>query len=164
MSKPTLDIFGSHLPILIKCIERTNGSILDIGMGLSTVIIHMMINKNDRKAYSYESDINWYKEYEKYNSHKHQINFVEDWDKVDFESRRWSVVLVDHHPARRRVVEVKRLAQNSDIVLLHDCDIFAKFYQQSGVYDLYKYKFIYDLCFPATIALSNTIDVSKLLI
>jgi len=154
--------FGSHIPILVKILERTDGRILDLGMGLSTIVMHAMATKTKRPVVSYESNMEWYKEYLKYQSDFHQIKFVDNWDKADIDNEFWDVALVDHHPARRRVKEVVRLANTANYILLHDSDIFNKFYTGSGIYPLFKYRFNYTKCFPGTVVLSNTVDLSIL--
>lgn len=162
MQKANLAIYGSHIPILVKILERTNGKILDLGMGLSTIVIHIMAAQTKRPVVSYESDKNWYQAYLIYASDFHQIKLVDNWDKAEIDSEFWDVALVDHHPARRRVEEIKRLANKANYILLHDSDIFNKFYTASGIYPLFKYRFDYTKSFPNTVVLSNTTDLSSL--
>jgi uncharacterized radical SAM superfamily protein len=157
-----LDLFGSHIPILVKILEKTNGKILELGMGLSTIVMHTMAAQTKRPIVSYESNKEWYEESLKYKSDFHQIEFVDNWDDADIDNEFWDVVLVDHWTDRRRVVEVKRLANKANYILLHDSDIFDKFYTQSGIYSLFKYRYDYTKCFPNTVVLSNFKDLSIL--
>ncbi len=162
MKRAKLTEFGSHIPILVKILERTNGKILDLGMGLSTIVMDILAAPTKRQVVSYESDREWYEAYSIYKSDFHQIKFVDNWNKADIDSEFWDVVLIDHHPARRRVQEVKRLANKANYILLHDSDIFNKFYTQSGIYPLFKYRYDYTKCFPGTVVLSNTVNLSGL--
>jgi hypothetical protein len=162
MEKTKLTLFGSHIPILVRILERTNGKILDLGMGLSTIVMDIMAAPTKRPIVSYESDKKWYQAYSIYKSGFHQIKFIDNWDKADIDSEFWDVALVDHHPARRRVQEIKRLANKANYILLHDSDIFNKFYTESGIYSLFKYRYDYTKCFPSTVVLSNTINLSSL--
>ena len=117
MKKIKLELFGSHIPILVKVLEKTKGKILELGMGLSTIVIHTMAAQTKRPIVSYESDRKWYEANLKYQSDFHQIKFVDNWDKADIDNDFWDVVLVDHWPDRRRVVEVKRLAYKANYIL-----------------------------------------------
>lgn len=162
MTKPSLAVYGSHLPILVKILERTEGKVLDLGMGLSTVVMHMMAAQTKRPIVSYESERVWYNAHLAYKSDFHQLKFIKDWDKADIDIYHWDVVLIDHHPARRRVVEVKRLADKANYILLHDSDLFNKYYTKSGIYSLFKYRYDYKKCYPNTVVLSNFVNLSSL--
>jgi len=162
MTHASLAVYGSHIPILVKILGNTDGKILDLGVGLSTIVMHAMATQTKRPIVSYESDKKWYEANLVYQSDFHQIKFVEDWNKADIDNEFWDVVLIDHHPARRRIEEVKRLANKANYILPHDSDIFNKFYTQSGIYPLFKYRYDYTRCFPNTVVLSNTTDLSNL--
>ena len=155
-------MFGSHIPILVKILERTDGKVLDLGMGISTFIIHAMAKQTKRKVVSYETYPSWYREYTSYQTDWHDIRLVNDWDKADIDNDFWDVALVDHHPAKRRQEEVRRLANNCNYILLHDSDIFSWHYKGTKIYDLFKYKYNYDKCSPNTMVLSNFKDLSDL--
>jgi hypothetical protein len=150
-----LSMMGSYMPILIKILENTDGKVLELGMGLSTAMIHMMCLKTKRPIVSYESDNQWFEKNKLYLTDWHQLKFVKGWDDADIDNEFWDVVLVDHHPARRRHEEVIRLANKANYIILHDTDIFKNYYERSGIYSLFKYRYDYDKCFPATTVLSN---------
>lgn len=155
--------YVTYLPILLKLVEQTDGPILELGMGYSTMILDMMCQQTERELASYENDEKWYKENLIYKSNYHSINYVEDWDKVPYHVRHWSIALIDHRPAMRRRVDAMRLKDNVDYILIHDSEPeIDRFYGYSRLYKLFKYRYDYKDCKPNTTVLSNFIDLSVL--
>lgn len=158
-----ITLYGTHLPMLIKAIEATDGPILELGMGVSTWVIEMLCKQTKRPIYSYENDPKWYLEYKKYESEYHRVLLVEDWDKIDIGGNDWGVVLIDHRPALRRHVDALRVKDNADYILLHDSEPeIDRFYKYSRIYPHFKYHFTYDKCKPYTTVVSNFKDISNL--
>lgn len=158
-----LSMYGSHIPFLVKAIEKTHGPILDLGMGLSTVVMHMMCKDRHRQITSIEADKDWFEAHLQYQTDWHRIMLVDDWKDAPLEKTHWALVMVDHAPAKQRIKEIKRLTQNADIVLIHDSEPDSnKYFKYSWIYPLFKYRYDYTKCTPNTTALSNTIDVAKL--
>jgi hypothetical protein len=153
---------SSHLPILLKILDRTEGKVLELGVGMSTPIIQTVCRLKKRQIVSYESYRAWFNFFKKYNTDFHQIKRVLNWDDADIDNDFWDVVLVDHAPDRRRPEEVKRLSQKANYIILHDADIIGKLYENSGIYDLFKYRYDYTDCFPNTVILSNFKDLEDL--
>lgn len=162
---------GSHLPILMKIMEMTDGSVLELGSGLfSTPFLHWACFDKKRKLITYENKKEFLKTFifddkrEAGNNYKyHEMRFVEnsDWDKIDI-SEHWSVALIDHNPGPRRREEIKRLADNTDYIVVHDTD--AKndwYYKYSEYFPLFKYRYDTKI-YPQTTVLSNLKDLSNL--
>jgi len=160
---------GSHLPIMIKLLEITDGPVLELGMGLfSTPYLHWACFDSKRKLLSCENKShfndfwNFTDKREAGNDYTyHTFEFIEDWDKLDL-SGQWSVVLVDHAPGPRRKEEIRRLANNADYIVVHDTNGRNDWhYKYSEIFSLFKYR--YDTKFyPQTTVLSNIIDVTKI--
>lgn len=148
--------YGSHLPVLMAIVGMTDGPILELGIGLySTPFLHFACLPTNRKLVSYDSDPGWIRYFKDCRSNFHQVNLIDDWNKLDI-SDLWDVVLVDHSPDARRHVEVARLANQAKYLILHDSDLENDaLYKYSEVYPLFKYRFDYTLCKPHTTILSN---------
>lgn len=159
--------WGTHMPILARAMELTDGPVLELGTGVwSTALMHMMASESKRKVVSYDNDPTWHESNLKWQSDFHDILVIPEdgWDDIPIEKTFWSVVLVDHKPAKRRMKEIERLAKNALIVLIHDSEPESdKFFKYSWIYKFYKYRYDYTKCRPYTTALSNFIDVAKLL-
>ena len=161
--------FGSHLPLLNKIMDISNGLVLELGIGLSsTPFLHWLCLDKDRGMVSYEGDGAYYRIFKYYRTPSHKIIHVTDWDKIDIEHDRWSVVLVDHSPHKRRRIEAVRVASNADFVILHDTEpehekLYGYNDTKEGAFPRFKYSYTYTKHKPFTSVLSNRVDVGKIL-
>lgn len=170
---------GSHLPLLMNVVNRTDGPILELGTGFfSTPVLHWMCNPKRRFLVSYESNPKFFEVAHNFEKRWHEVHLIEDWDKMtelpldpnqkDFKIRdgsfnRWAVVFVDHAPGVRRNVEMARAAWAADFVVVHDTEAKSDWhYNYTKSFPLYKYRFDYIDAMPNTSVLSNFIDVSKI--
>ena len=149
---------GSHLPLLIEIVKRTSGSVLEIGMGLnSSPVLHWLCTYQRRHLLSLENDPVWFEKNKAYENDYHHVELVTDWDKVDILSRYWSVVLIDHRPAKRRRFEAIRLKDNADYILLHDAEPEIKrFYGYQRILKHFEFNFLWEKLKPNTLVVSNT--------
>lgn len=157
--------WGTHLPILTRIMDVTDGPVLELGTGVwSTPVLDFMCRETKRKLVSYDNDPVWFEPNKKqWQSDFHDIKLVVDWNKADIDSIHWSVVLVDHKPAKRRMKDIKRLANNANFILIHDSEPESdRFFKYSWIYKYFKYRFDYIRCRPNTTVLSNFIDLKFL--
>ena len=155
--------WGSHLPVLIKTMSLTNGDVLEMGMGFySTPYLHWVCDMQKRKLVSYESIEKYFRLFRQYKSESHEITFIKDWDSAAIE-KPWDVVLIDHDPAIRRIIDIKRLANLAKYIVVHDTQPEEDWsYKYSEIYPLFKYRYNYTKVISHTSVLSNFIDVSNL--
>lgn len=148
--------YGSHLPVLMKLVEMTNGPILELGIGLySTPYLHYACLPTKRKLVSYEAEESWWRQFKDCRTDFHQVNLIEDWDKLEL-SGNWDVVFVDHGPDERRKDEALKVKDNAKYVILHDSDPENDYlYQYSEIYPHFKYRYDYAGAKPNTTVLSN---------
>lgn len=164
-SNPMMDItvqYGTFLPALIKVMQITDGPVLELGMGMfSTPYLHFACYPN-RRLVSYESDEEYFNWLNIFKNDYHEVHLVKDWDKIDL-SGHWSVVLVDHEPARRRKEEIKRLANCADYIVVHDTNPRLEHkYRYSEIYPLFKFRKDFNREKPYTAILSNFRDLSQI--
>ena len=151
--------YGTHRPLLCEAIMRTTGPILELGMGdSSTPSLHGVAEACGRFVCSYDHDASWVERYVKLRSIHHRIEHVTSWEECPIESTRWAVALVDHAPAARRAVDIARLAEHADVVVVHDTEDPA--YAYDSVFATYKYRLDDRARNPWTTLLSNYVDVS----
>ena len=157
--------YGSHLPVLTRLVDLTDGPVLELGMGLwSTPILDLMCRETGRRLFSYDNDLKWIEENKKWNSTFHRVDFVVDWESLPILQTHWSVVLIDHRPAWRRRMEAMKLANSADFILLHDSEPeIERFYRYSSIYPKFKYVYQYTKVRPHTAVLSNFRDPKPLL-
>src|SRR3990172_8056396 len=84
--------YGTHLPALIKAMEKTDGEVLELGMGIfSTPYLHYQCLLSKRKLVSYENYKAWLDFFTRYGyaNEYHEINFVESYADAQIEGRHW---------------------------------------------------------------------------
>ena len=135
--------YGSHLASLIKAFGKTTGDVLELGMGVfSTPYLHYACILSNRHLVSYENYKEWMGFFLKYNypCENHEINFVEKYADAKID-RPWDVVLVDMTPDDERIKAVRRLANLTKYIIIHDSsDKDERVYHYSEIYPLFKYR------------------------
>ncbi|MBN1168259.1 hypothetical protein JXA63_00055 [Candidatus Woesebacteria bacterium] len=143
----------THIPMLIKAVQITDGPVLEIGSGpFSTPLLHWLLAEANRKLVTYESDKEYFNAAQRFKSRSHSIRFVENWDKVDFGKNHWSVCLIDHEIERRQIESV-RLKNIVDFFVLHDTN--HPDYGYDNVWPHFKHIHHWKYCRPWTSVVSN---------
>lgn len=156
--------WSSHIPMLVKMLQNSSGPVLELGMGLfSTPVLHWMCQDLDRKLVSYENEEKYFKIDLDYQNPNHEVKLVENWDDAEIDNTHWGMILVDHAPASRRKVDIRRLANKADFLIVHDTQPEdERFYKYHWVFPEFKYRYDYTKASPNTTILSNFIDLSFL--
>lgn len=150
--------YATHLPLLLRAVAATTGPVLELGIGEgSTPAIHDICTKQSRKIVSYDTDVKWIERYaDKYTSDLHSFRYIarDAWDIADID-QPWSVVLIDHRPARRRRHEALRLANLAEFIVCHDTQLeIDRFYRYSTIWKEFKFV-LHSEDVPRTTVLSN---------
>jgi len=113
---------ASHIPTLVQVLSISQGPILELGTGpFSTALLHSLAVDQNRELVSYENDLKYYIHYKNFARGLHAIHFVTDWDSIVVQ-RTWGMAFVDHAPEERRAIEVSRLANYADYIVVHDSE------------------------------------------
>jgi hypothetical protein len=159
--------FGSHLPVLIKVLSltETESPALEFGMGFnSSPVMHWMCASKKQMLVSYENHIEFFgKPFEagRYEWDFHKVIYVDDWDKAEIE-KPWGMVLIDHDPGERRVVDIRRLANYAKYLVIHDSQMrINKILHYRDIFPLFKWQYNYTDYMPHTTVLSNFVDLSN---
>lgn len=154
--------YGTHLPALIKAMEKTTGDVLELGTGLfSTPYLHYKCILDNRKLVSYENVKSWYDILIHYGyPHKnHEINFVEKYEDAPIE-KPFDLVLIDQTPDSSRCETIQRLAGTAKYIIIHDSNgNKEKTYHYSTIYPLFKYRSIWDRDKNHATVLSNLVNL-----
>lgn len=152
--------WGSHIPALLKALELTKGSVLELGMGISsTPLLHAVCEQQDRLLVSCENDQQFIDLFKKYNTVSHQIRFVQDWTEVKPEP--CSVVLIDHKPEERRAIEIQRFAYFAEILVIHDTEPeHEHLYNMANIINSFKSKLVFYKNKVHTTLVSNFYDLN----
>jgi hypothetical protein len=148
--------YGSHLPVLLQALARTSGRVLELGMGAySTPLLHAVCALEQRHLFSLESDRAVYEWGRQYLGDFHTLIEVRDWDRAPLEQLDWDVALIDHNPPTRRAADIRRLAERTQYLVVHDSNGRYKEYGYAAIWPLFRYKLDFTALTPATTVLSN---------
>lgn len=160
--------YGTHMAPLFTAVMRTDGPILEMGAGdYSTPLLHALCSEKKRFLLTVETDQKWIDNFIDLKNFWHDFIYVspygEDsnlptWDSVG-NDQRWSIVLIDHRPGERRVRDIERLRNNTDIFVVHDTQ--QPSYNYEPLLSTFRYKYVYERYSTQTMLASDTIDVSK---
>lgn len=149
---------STHNPMLIKTIVISDGPVLEIGAGLySTPLMHWLCKMLGRKLVTYENNPSFYGFAKKFISKGHRVRFIKNWDEMDFKTH-WGVVLIDHDPDTRRVIDLINFKDKADYIVIHDTDMEDK-YNWGKAWPYFKYRFDWKECRPWTTVVSNFKDL-----
>ena len=111
---------ATHIPMLVKTFELTSGDVLELGSGFfSTTLLRWLCQMHRRTLYSFELSNFWYQKAMVRPVPFHKVIKIDNWNEAKIE-KHWGMVLVDHSPDERRWVEIKRLANLAEYMIIHD--------------------------------------------
>lgn len=164
MAQKSKAMMVTHLPLLLRVFTESEGDVLEMGTGyFSTLVFHWLAEMSKRRIVSYESQESWYQKALKYHTGTQEIIKVDNWDNAPIESQHWGMAFVDHHPNHRRHIDIKRLANNADFIVIHDTELeHDNQYHYTEVFPLFKYRYDFTKFYPYTSVVSNFKDLSNL--
>lgn len=153
--------YESHYVALASLVARTNGPVLELGVGEgSTPLLHYLCR--GRRLVSADNGREWLRRFGGYDiPGQHEFVYVEDWDKLDGiieREVRWSVALVDFAPGEKRISAAMQLKDVCDYIICHDSETdfgAAGNYQYHTIVPSFKYVSEYKRFRPYTLILSN---------
>jgi len=158
------ELVASHIPVLVRAFTLSKGDVLELGTGyFSTLVLRWLSELSGRKVYSYESRDHWFNRATKNYGGRpnHEIILTKNYDDAKIE-RPWGMAFVDHGPNDRRIIEIERLKDWADFIVIHDTNEDAdKSYHYSKIWPLFKYRVDVNHFWPPTSVVSNKVDVTK---
>ncbi len=154
--------YSTHMGVLINVLMHSKGDVIECGGGpFSTPMLHWLCKLQGRRLITYENHPDYHAFERQFQSQRHSVRLVEDWDKIDT-TKRVGVVFIDHHPPERRMVELERFKDSADYIVIHDTERVSREYNRDEVFTMFKYRHDWKDCKPWTSVLSNSKDLSKL--
>ena len=154
--------WGSHLSVLIRLMELTDGPVLELGTGFfSTPYLHHACYLRNRKLVSYENNPQYYKFLKKLETPWHEIHKVDDdWNipetKRGVHSDKWGFIFIDVQPDSKRKDLAKMLRNSAYYIALHDSQPRDDHYMQySKIYKWFKRRYDCTKFDPHTTVVSN---------
>ena len=151
----SIDLSGTHIPVLSKLLQGTTGSVLELGAGFnSTPLLYWTCKAEGRFFTSYENDPKWCEKMGFFTS------LIKDWNDADKDNLfMWSIVFIDLRPALERHRQAIRFKDKAVFVVLHDSEPeIDRFYAYRRVYPHFKYRYDFTKLKPNTVILSNFKD------
>lgn len=141
--------WGNHRPLLWLALEETQtGDVIEMGCGdESTKQLHDYCKENKRVLFSFDTDQKYIDRFAECASLNHRFHLISNnWDTARDICPNPSVILIDHGPGERRIVDVERFAQAAKILVLHDTQPppTAADYGWEKIWHLFKYRITLD--------------------
>lgn len=140
--------WNNYLPLLWLALDGTSeGDVIEMGCGDgSTERMHDYCKYNGRNLYSFETGEKYLQRFIHLKSPSHKFFHVKDWDVAKEECPNPSVILIDHAPGERRIVDVERFKDINGILVLHDTQPkpTAADYGWEKIWGLFKYRVTLD--------------------
>jgi len=137
----------SHIPLLIKVMEQTDGPVLELGAGPgSTPLLYWLCFDQGREFFSYDNNPEYVETLSKFGVKLGTDNYPD---------KHWGVVFIDHDQDLR-AQDAAKFAHKADQVVIHDSQKHLdQYFHYKSIYGLFKYKYKYGKVKPHTTALSN---------
>ena len=157
---PRADPYATHLPVLARVVTMSHGPVLELGAGwYSTPLLHWLCLPGG--CVTLDGDALMLVALDWCATSWHHLRHVQDWDAAPEPDRPgWAVALVDHAPAERRKVELRRLRGNARYVVVHDSD--EALYGLEPVAAQYRWRWEWRAMRPATAVLSDFADPAEM--
>ncbi len=126
--------WNNHRPLIYWALQETKGltePILEMGCGEgSTPYLIEFCKKNKRQLISYDYDKEW--------ADKYNAIHITDWDSINHEN--YSVILIDHSPGERRYIDIQKLKDKCEYMIIHDSEPAATGYMLDKIWHLFPYR------------------------
>lgn len=162
--------YGTHIYPLLTAVMNTTGDVVEFGCGdFSTPLLHTICKTLGRNLTSADTDKKWLNLFADFRTMTHEFIYVpvyetqppngNMWDCIS-DKKHYGVVFIDHRPGERRAVDIWRLRNAADILVIHDTENPGYGYEE--VFKHFCYRYDHERYNVKTTLVSNKIDVSKL--
>ena len=160
---PRSALVATHIPLLVRVFDKSEGDVLEVGTGyFSTLVLKWLCTMTGRNLVSYETKESWYKRAKAKATKNHKVILCPNLDEADFDKKHWGLVFIDHGPNSRRIVDIERLKDKCDYMVIHDTQPnsdknpnLPTNYHYDKIWKMFKYKYDYTKIMPWTSVVSN---------
>lgn len=158
------ELYWSHTPALLQTLLNVEGPILELGCGHYSSAITTSFSKQ-RRVVCVDTEQDWLDEIaDKYASTEAIFKFcgptLDEYKELSepLVKANWGVVLVDHRFAEQRGLDLLRLKDNAEVILMHDShlDDPDDAYNSFEAIQSFKYFKEHSLYWPQTAVMSET--------
>ena len=120
--------YGSHVLVLLPCLQLTDGPVLELGGGIYSTSL-LSLYSQSRFCRTIETNMFWYEKIRSFfplspditDRRGHEILHAKDYENALISDRCWEIALVDQE-ASCRVKSIKRLKDCCRIMIIHDTE------------------------------------------
>jgi len=143
---------SNHRLLLWEALKATKGNVVEFGSGHgSTKYLKKYCEDTKRTFESYDNNKEW--------ANKTGSTLIEDWSSIDVKG---GIILIDHAPGERRYIDIERLKDKFDIIVIHDSEpVGAGNYMFGKIWHLFKYRVDVKCDGAWATAVSNKIDLES---
>lgn len=146
--------------MLIKCVQATDGPVMELGAGLaSTPLLHWLCWEKARPLWTFEEKDEYFQYAKKFQSKFHRIRQIKDWNDFNVKGH-WSVSLIDQS-VKGRTPSILYLKDKVDYIVIHDTQR-EDVYHYAPIWKQFKYVHHWKGCVPWTSVVSNFKDLKFL--
>jgi len=158
-----MDIVGSHQRCLVAAAMRTEGLIVELGVGwYSTPILHEIATVHKRKFVTFDNNAHWLKQFLRLENEWHSLKLLGWWGDMSLEEH-YGLVFVDQGQPIEREYSIRRMMDRTDVFVMHDTEEgFAYGYERT--LPMFKYVYTDKSQIAWTSIASNTVDVRSWII
>ena len=155
-----MDMVATHQRLLVGAAMRTQGAILELGVGwYSTPLLHEIATTQERELFTYDNNEHWLAQFKVLENHFHKLKLLGWWGELPIVGN-YGLVFVDHGQPCRREDETRRLIDHAAVFVFHDTEE-EHAYGYNRILPMFKHQFT-DKCQKVwTTVASNQVDVSK---
>lgn len=160
-----VSFWNSYLPLLWVALENTQGDVIELGMGDgSTEKLHEYCKHNARTLYSYDSNLEWFRKFERFRTDRHFVEYVgHNWQPmIEAHREKIGVLFSDEAPGEMRKYNVSMFCNTAQVIVVHDSEPGNDHgYKFSLIRPLFRYSKDFEYPGANATAFSNFLDVSK---
>ena len=153
--------YGSHVLVLLPCLQLTDGPVLELGGGVYSTSL-LSLYSQSRFCRTIETNMFWYEKIRSFfppsseitGLRGHEILYAEDYETALTSDHRWEIILIDQE-ASCRTESIKRLKDCCRIMIIHDTERPSL---EEAMQD-FRYRLDVRTVLPNTSIVSNTDDL-----
>jgi len=139
--------WGSHLPVLLFCLQFTKGPVIECGGGIySTALLHLYSQR--RYCRTIETNPDWCNKIRDFFDTRwnHEFVQVREYKEAIVDDLEWGVAFIDMEEPVDRVLLAEKLKHRTRLCIVHD----TQRRDYSAALDRYRYKYTFTNVHPYT--------------
>lgn len=161
--------YGSHLFPLMHCVINTGKTpILELGTGIYSSLMLNAYLPVDRLMLSFETDKGWADQFQSIRRPGHFLFHINNYDEMygmdcmKHPPATFGLIIVDHAPCERRIVDVERLYNDNSVFIMHDVE--TPIYGYSRIAPKFRFNFVFNRKNPHTAIFTNNQPVYEAIV